>query len=396
MEAICPFATWHPLGRQTEPRIGTPEVVCEHTAVSPSLESLLSYFDNDGYSGVGSHFGIGRDGRIWQFQRIDHQADANLQGNDRVVSIENADGYGEVWGPGDPVPDFTGPQLESNIRVVNWVCEEANIPKRLVKDTCEGTRGVGWHRMGVEGYMSDRSCELWSSYAWKTCPGDAKIRSIKHELMPAVQGRSGGSDNDGFPPGLLLQRGDSGYYVRKLQHALALLGYGSTVDGIYGPGTENRVKDYQRDENITVDGIAGPTTLHHLEEDLDMPSSAEIAHANVIDNPLREPASHGGKPGEDQVSLEWMLRELLIRTDAIHEVVNTDSVPNLVNRQHGDGKNEFEHLIWSLARVRLDSYEGKKESAEDQVAPNAPVRRKLRSIEDAIAGIEPNVEMNEQ
>jgi peptidoglycan hydrolase-like protein with peptidoglycan-binding domain len=40
---------------------------------------------------------------------------------------------------------------------------------------------------------------------------------------------------------------------------------GATVDGIFGPETEERVRQFQRSERITVDGIVGPQTWRALD-----------------------------------------------------------------------------------------------------------------------------------
>jgi len=53
-----------------------------------------------------------------------------------------------------------------------------------------------------------------------------------------------------------LRKGDKGQEVARLQ-----LKSGAKVDGNFGPATEQTVKDYQEDYNLTVDGIAGPQTL---------------------------------------------------------------------------------------------------------------------------------------
>lgn len=39
---------------------------------------------------------------------------------------------------------------------------------------------------------------------------------------------------------------------------------GISADGKFGPGTEQAVKDYQRKNSLKVDGIAGPETLGHM------------------------------------------------------------------------------------------------------------------------------------
>lgn len=48
--------------------------------------------------------------------------------------------------------------------------------------------------------------------------------------------------------------------VKALQQGLKKAGINVTVDGIFGPGTERAVIDFQIRERLTVDGIAGPAT----------------------------------------------------------------------------------------------------------------------------------------
>ncbi len=59
-----------------------------------------------------------------------------------------------------------------------------------------------------------------------------------------------------------LKYGSSGDDVKKLQEALGFTG--SDVDGIYGQKTQAAVKDYQKNNGLTVDGIAGEQTLGKL------------------------------------------------------------------------------------------------------------------------------------
>ena len=65
-----------------------------------------------------------------------------------------------------------------------------------------------------------------------------------------------------------IRRGDSGEAVEQLQGALVTLGYnlgaygpnGDGIDGKFGAATEKAVKDFQRENGLTVDGICGPKT----------------------------------------------------------------------------------------------------------------------------------------
>ncbi len=54
---------------------------------------------------------------------------------------------------------------------------------------------------------------------------------------------------------LMVERGDRGGAVRKIQSAL-----GIPADGIFGPQTERAVKRFQRRKGLLVDGVVGPQT----------------------------------------------------------------------------------------------------------------------------------------
>lgn len=54
---------------------------------------------------------------------------------------------------------------------------------------------------------------------------------------------------------LMVERGDRGPAVRKIQAAL-----GIPADGVFGPQTERAVKRFQRSKGLLVDGVVGPQT----------------------------------------------------------------------------------------------------------------------------------------
>ena len=67
----------------------------------------------------------------------------------------------------------------------------------------------------------------------------------------------------------LLKRGYSGSYVKFLQQLLEsyLIPVG-TIDGIFGSRTENAVKQFQQENNLSVDGIVGKNTWNALTTNL--------------------------------------------------------------------------------------------------------------------------------
>lgn len=59
----------------------------------------------------------------------------------------------------------------------------------------------------------------------------------------------------------VLRRGSRGDGVKLMQEALGL-----SADGVFGPGTEKALKEWQASNGLTADGIAGPRTLEKLLE----------------------------------------------------------------------------------------------------------------------------------
>lgn len=68
----------------------------------------------------------------------------------------------------------------------------------------------------------------------------------------------------------VIRRGDRGRDVRTIQYFLNFLGFFNdrlpqiTVDGIFGPATENAVRTFQREYGLTVDGIVGRATWNAI------------------------------------------------------------------------------------------------------------------------------------
>lgn len=68
------------------------------------------------------------------------------------------------------------------------------------------------------------------------------------------------------PTSKTLRRGDRGTGVRYLQWFLDNKGYKLKIDGSFGPTTEEKVMDFQKDHGLVVDGIVGAKTWAILKE----------------------------------------------------------------------------------------------------------------------------------
>lgn len=185
-----PGADFHPLGPQTESRMSSHDIVCLHSMVG-GLAGTEAFFKAEGFSGTESHFGIGARGEVIQWQDLEFTADANLDGNHRVVSIETADsGTPFPQWDGTNVPEWTAAQIGAIVQLVSWLCREFDIPAKIVADTLPGRRGVGYHRQGIEGSFKDGLVpggERWSESTGKVCPGDRRIEQLRTEVISGVQ-----------------------------------------------------------------------------------------------------------------------------------------------------------------------------------------------------------------
>ena len=66
-------------------------------------------------------------------------------------------------------------------------------------------------------------------------------------------------------PTQALKSGDSGVQVKRLQLALAAVGYSpGKADGRYGPATKRALERFQKAKKLTADGVFGPKTLAAL------------------------------------------------------------------------------------------------------------------------------------
>lgn len=72
-----------------------------------------------------------------------------------------------------------------------------------------------------------------------------------------------------LPESGTLAQGDSGRRVRRLQRALASLGYDVRPDGAFGPSTTAAVRSFQEEAGLDADGVVGPQTARAVNDALE-------------------------------------------------------------------------------------------------------------------------------
>lgn len=188
--ALYPAAEWRPLADGNPDALMTAhDIVCVHT-MAGFLAGTEAEFRKNGWTGTESHFGVGGpsdpgfDGTVYQWVDTDFQADANLEGNPRLISIETSDGR-------DETTPWTEAQLAAIAAIIVWACQEYDIPAELVADSTPGLRGIAYHRQGIEPWKVAGG-ERWSTVHGKVCPGDVRIQQLIDDVIPRVQQEIGG------------------------------------------------------------------------------------------------------------------------------------------------------------------------------------------------------------
>jgi hypothetical protein len=161
------------------------DIVCVHTIV--------------GYAPAhAAHFSVHHDGTIDQSRDTRFRSGANLEGNHRVIAIENED-HGSAYGAwntnnGHAVPAFTPAQIEANAHILAWAHKTHGIPLQLCPNSRVTSRGLAYHRQGIDGNFSTYSYpgrvsggEHWSTSTGKVCPGDRRISARDQILTRAKQ-----------------------------------------------------------------------------------------------------------------------------------------------------------------------------------------------------------------
>lgn len=170
------------------------DAVCIHTIV--------------GYAPAhAAHFSVKADGTILQSRDTRYQSGANLDGNDRIIAIENED-HGSAFGywdihDGHAVPDFTPEQIEANARILAFAHTEHGVPLKLCPDSKSTSQGLAYHRQGIKGNWAgyrfggwEPGGEIWTESPGKVCPGDRRIArrgEILERAREIVAGDSGGN-----------------------------------------------------------------------------------------------------------------------------------------------------------------------------------------------------------
>lgn len=176
--------------------------------------------------------------------------------------------YGETFSSASGLEVFYSPQ---NIKANQSRNLAENLYAELIGETSQNGRGVKTLDVGVlsnvncvsslieAGFMTNlREARLMINPLFQTEVGEEACHGVCNYLGVSYLSR----DNlNNYP---LLRSGSQGNFVYLLQFILNQYGYNLTVDGIFGSRTLNAVRDFQRNNSLSVDGLVGTNTWRTL------------------------------------------------------------------------------------------------------------------------------------
>lgn len=183
MANIVPGVRWEPISLAGVPRRRKGRGFCLHVAVSnaPALRPG---------SNATWHFYLPKQGQAIQYVDLDYVAYAQLDGNPTMVSAESQGGMVDA----DREP-WTDNQCEWAARILAHLHRTEGTPLQVMPDSRPESRGLGYHRLGVDPWRVAGG-ERWSSSRGKLCPGAAKIAQVPSIVARAAALVNGTTEED--------------------------------------------------------------------------------------------------------------------------------------------------------------------------------------------------------
>lgn len=269
-------------------RKSTERIILHHAdAKNCSAEDIHRWHLNNGWSGAGYHFLVRRDGKVYRL-RPEDKVGAHAYG-------ANYDSLGICFEGDYMEEDMPAEQIKAGQELVTYLKHKYNITTvQKHKDVC-ATSCPGDKFPFDEIANSEASNEIISQPQKNENKGNvARIQAIlndKYGLSIAVDNIYGNETKKSLVKGLQtelnkqfgsnlavdgifgtntynacinVRKGAEGNITYLIQAMLVCHSFDIDVDGIFGPATENAVKDFQSRNGLSVDGIVGKNTFNKL------------------------------------------------------------------------------------------------------------------------------------
>lgn len=204
------------------------KLVMHHPAANWTAERTHDFHKySRGWLGIGYNYFIEKDGTIKEGRGLNQGAHA-VSYNHNTLGISFSGNFENEL--------MTDAQVRSGIELLTYLIKKFN----LTADDIIGHKEI----------------------AKTACPGkNFRMNELKEGVKKALNS----TDNSS------LKKGDKGAAVKTLQENLLKLGYQLPkfgADSDFGNETETAVKQFQKNNNLTIDGIARETTIKKINENL--------------------------------------------------------------------------------------------------------------------------------
>lgn len=213
----------------------TNRIILHHAqAKTCSVEDIHQWHLKKGWSGIGYHFLVRKDGTIYQ-GRPEDTIGAHAKG-------ANHDSIG-ICAEGDFMKEEMNPlQLNALIDLVSYIKNKDHLSsikrhKDIASTDCPGTH------FPFSTIISSNHIVL----------EDTWLQRLNQEIK-----------KQGFRTYPTVKRDAQGKITRLIQERLNFVGFNLKIDGIFGVNTEKAVKKFQNNRNLKVDGIVGKKTWPYL------------------------------------------------------------------------------------------------------------------------------------
>ena len=223
---------------------------------------LQSALKRNGFEmNVTGYFGTNTQANLISFQQQNGLSPDGLCGPATVAKLKTASG-GTTGGSGGSSTDQLDP---SNFPVPTRVLRYGDSGQD-VKWLQAALRKNGFD-MSVTGYFGDKTKSSLITFQQRNgltpdgmC-GSATVAKLSASLTGAQTG------TNTYPvPTRVLKLGCVGEDVKWLQSGLTRLGFSASVDGCFGPGTQNALINFQRQKGLAPDGMCGPATVSKIRQ----------------------------------------------------------------------------------------------------------------------------------
>ncbi len=201
---------------------------------------------------------------------------------------------------------------------------------------------------------------------------DAAVRDFQQEHTLSVDGKAGpatmkklavaaSTQNDKNDKQVTsktssssVSKGDRGEAVKDVQTALTNKGYTTNPDGIFGSNTDTAVRDFQRDNALSVDGKAGPATMKTLAT-----ASTKGEGLTIVDAPKEQTKSESVETPADSAGGIVATAKSLVGTPykfggTTPAAFDSSGFINYVFAQEGINLNRTHAAMWANDGVKVD------------------------------------------